>query len=212
MRRSAAELASTPEPGWPLVQGLISKSKLNIEVLPAERARADAELEALQVTTRSFLGALAHNCGGLLVDHGWLKILGCGCERFSFSITSLTRALGWADDDRPPQAVAVGLDVLGDFSPSTAARSLRRRMARSITSTRARWSGSTWLGGTAIGSRACSSARGSRSSTTTCAGRDGRPRFIVSFQGRGSASIRRFGQPSLGRSKGRAENRSASPN
>ncbi|WP_415004786.1 DUF2625 family protein [Aeromicrobium sp.] len=34
-----------------------------------------------QVTTGSTLGALAYNCAGLLIDHGWLRILAGGTDR-----------------------------------------------------------------------------------------------------------------------------------
>jgi len=45
-------------------------------VLPADPDAGPAALEALGVTDRSLLGALAVNTGGLAVDHGWLRVLG----------------------------------------------------------------------------------------------------------------------------------------
>jgi Protein of unknown function DUF2625 len=43
-------------------------------------------LAALQVTTRSPLGAVAAHTGGLLVDGGWLRVLGAGCARLPRAI------------------------------------------------------------------------------------------------------------------------------
>jgi hypothetical protein len=74
-------------------------------------AAARSCLEKLQVTTRSPLGALAHETGGLLVDHGWLRLLGCGHER-------LCRSLGqWNETLGVPLAdfVLVADDVVGGF-------------------------------------------------------------------------------------------------
>ena len=45
-------------------------------MLPADPDAAAPALEALGVTDRSLLGALAVNTGGLAVDHGWLRVLG----------------------------------------------------------------------------------------------------------------------------------------
>ncbi len=74
--RSLDELIDLQDPGWPLVQEWIAKASNPVEVLPADRARAEATLVELQVTTRSPMGAIALETGGLLVDSGWLRILG----------------------------------------------------------------------------------------------------------------------------------------
>src|SRR5579859_3285126 len=78
--RTLPELLSD-DPAWPLVQSWIAESSRPVEVLPTDRARAEAVLLALQVTTRSPMGALALETGGLLVDGGWLRILGGGGAR-----------------------------------------------------------------------------------------------------------------------------------
>jgi len=79
------ELLST-DPAWPEIAAAASGSR-RVTLLPPAPARARSCLEALQVTTRSPLGAVAHETGGMLVDHGWLRVLGSGHAR-------LTRSLG----------------------------------------------------------------------------------------------------------------------
>ena len=37
-------------------------------------------LSRLQVTARSMMGALALSSGGMLVDHGWVRLLGGVCR------------------------------------------------------------------------------------------------------------------------------------
>ncbi|MBP9203018.1 MAG: DUF2625 family protein [Kofleriaceae bacterium] len=48
------------------------------QILPAEPTDGQRVLGWLQVTTRSPLGAVALHTGGLLVDGGWLRVLGAG--------------------------------------------------------------------------------------------------------------------------------------
>ncbi|WP_406830506.1 DUF2625 family protein [Pedococcus sp. KACC 23699] len=76
--RSAEELASVDEPAWPAIESLVRQSSPLARILPVDRVTGEASLHGLQVTAASALGALALNCGGLLVDGGWLRILGGG--------------------------------------------------------------------------------------------------------------------------------------
>jgi hypothetical protein len=78
--RPLADLLST-DPAWPLVQSWIAEATHAVDALPADRARAEPVLLALQVTTRSPMGALALETGGLVIDGGWLRVLGGGCAR-----------------------------------------------------------------------------------------------------------------------------------
>jgi hypothetical protein len=71
-------LADVDEPAWPGLTALIDAAPLSVVVLPVSPDRAKAVLYRLQVTSRSALGALTLNCGGLLIDHGWLRVLGGG--------------------------------------------------------------------------------------------------------------------------------------
>lgn len=75
-----------------------------VEVLPAEPSRASACLAALEITTRSWLGAVVANAGGLLVDHGWLRVLGSGHEGLPDVPT---------ESDPQTGLVTVGYDVMG---------------------------------------------------------------------------------------------------
>jgi hypothetical protein len=73
-----------------------------------ERQEAEACLLALQVTARSTLGALALHTGGVVIDHGWLRLLGGGHGR----LPSLATANGVTDGQQPP-VLLIGFDVLG---------------------------------------------------------------------------------------------------
>jgi hypothetical protein len=107
MVRSYDELISD-DPAWPELAAAASASG-RVTVLPRDETAARSRLEKLQVTTHSTLGALAHETGGLLIDRGWLRVLGCGHPR-------LPRALGtWNEQLGIPLAsfLLVADDVVG---------------------------------------------------------------------------------------------------
>jgi Protein of unknown function DUF2625 len=65
----------------PLIRQWAIDSPLQVEFVPPAPESARRALETLQVSTRSPLGALAFHTGGVLLDHGWLRVLGSGSER-----------------------------------------------------------------------------------------------------------------------------------
>jgi hypothetical protein len=69
-------------------------------------------LHRLQVTARSALGALALNCGGVVVDNGWLRILGGGSDGLADLATANNLASPSAISTAPPN-LNVAYDVLG---------------------------------------------------------------------------------------------------
>ena len=105
--RTLADLTRTDDPAWPMIEAWVAASPRDVRVLPvAAEAKGDCLLR-LQVTTRSPLGALAWETGGMLVDHGWLRILGGGSEHLP-DIASASRV-----DGAPPPFLVVAHDVLG---------------------------------------------------------------------------------------------------
>jgi hypothetical protein len=48
-------------------------------------------LHDLQVSTRSTLGSVAYETGGILIDHGWLRFLGSGYSKLPRSVTDWNR-------------------------------------------------------------------------------------------------------------------------
>ena len=113
--RTLTELTTTDDPAWPLVQQWIASAPNGVAVLPVDRATAEAALLKLQVTLRSPMGAVAHHSGGLLIDHGWLRILGAGSERMKRSLPSWNEGRVPNDTDGRPTLVLVADDVLGGF-------------------------------------------------------------------------------------------------
>lgn len=107
-KRSLQELINKQEPGWDLVSGWIKQAKNKIRILPKNPTRADSALLAAQVTTRSPMGAIIYETGGILVDNGWLRILGSGS-------TELDRDLMDWNKGKQQGLLLVADDVLGGF-------------------------------------------------------------------------------------------------
>lgn len=104
--RPLAELIDTKDPSWPLVQSWIASAKNKVQVLPKTAGRADSALLAAQVTTRSPMGAVVYETGGILVDNGWLRILGSGSPALNRDL------MGW-NMDKQKGILLVADDALG---------------------------------------------------------------------------------------------------
>ena len=96
------------ESAWHEVATAVAGAPYRVEVLPAGRERAAACLAALEITTRSWLGAVVGHAGGLLVDGGWLRVLGCGHEGDRGHLPDVVAATAAAGG-----RLIVGVDVLG---------------------------------------------------------------------------------------------------
>lgn len=112
MTRPLSELVNPAEPGLVLVRDWMSRATRPVELLPCDPARGKETLLSLQVTTRSPMGALAYETGGLLVDDGWVRVLGASCDRLPRGLADWNRIGG---DRRLPGALLVGDDALGGF-------------------------------------------------------------------------------------------------
>ncbi len=111
-RRGLTALIDSKDSAWPLVQDWLAAARNPVDVLPAVRKRGEQTLVHLQVTTRSPLGAVALEIGGILVDRGWLRLLGSGSERLTGSL------LTWNDGTAiaaPQGALIVAHDAVGGF-------------------------------------------------------------------------------------------------
>src|SRR5689334_9116709 len=84
--RDLDALIDRQDSAWTRIVGWLSEARHPVEILPVDRSCGERTLLHLQVTTRSVLGSIALESAGLLVDHGWLRILGAGSERWSESL------------------------------------------------------------------------------------------------------------------------------
>lgn len=113
--RQLPELLEQSEPAWPLVQEWVREATNAVEVLPASMPGREEELLATQVTTRSPMGAVIYETGGLLIDHGWVRVLGSGHPRLPRSLPGWNNGRTVPTEDGRPSFLLVADDVLGGF-------------------------------------------------------------------------------------------------
>ena len=108
-------LINKDDPGWSLVQQWIKEAKNKVEVLPKDSLRADSALYKTQVTTRSPMGAIIHETGGILIDNGWIRILGSGCKRLDRSLMDWNKGKSFTNFGDPSSFLLIADDVMGGF-------------------------------------------------------------------------------------------------
>jgi hypothetical protein len=115
--RGLDELTDVDDPAWAGLQELFAAGEVPLKVLDADGAEGRRGLLQMQVTARSALGSLTLNCGGLLVDDGWVRVYGGGSRAHDAPMPSLAQVNAFpADFDpawAPGAALIVGHDVAG---------------------------------------------------------------------------------------------------
>lgn len=114
-KRLLDELINTTDSALPLIQAWIKNAHNHVGVLPTGRRRGEEVLLHLQVTTRSPVGAMALETGGMFIDHGWLRFLGSGCERMNGNLQNWNADEGRAGHYPLKDALIIAHDVLGGF-------------------------------------------------------------------------------------------------
>lgn len=111
--RTLTELINTDEPAWEIVSDWIGKAKNKIEVLPKDQKRAEETLVQTQVTTRSLMGAIIYETGGILVDDGWIRILGSGSEKMNRTLSEWNKGKTFGEYGEIPPYLFVADDAIG---------------------------------------------------------------------------------------------------
>jgi len=112
---SIEKLINKTDPAWPLVKKWIDSAKNKVEVLPVDSAKAKEVLYNAQMTTYATLGSVIYNTGGILVDNGWIRILGSGSEKLNRNIAEWNKGktLEEYGDNMPYLLIAD--DAIGGF-------------------------------------------------------------------------------------------------
>ncbi len=129
-------LTATQRPAWPELQRRVGEASVTVEVLAPDDATSRRTLEQLQVTTESYLGAVVVHTGGLLIDHGWLRVYGSPLPGGPDGLPGLAAMNDFptAPDDAwsPAHGLVVAHDVLGGtyvlngYDPGAVARPGKR--------------------------------------------------------------------------------------
>jgi len=113
--RSVEELINTTEPGWPLVKQWIDSAKNKVEILSCDTVKAKVALYKTQVTTRSPMGSIIYSTGGLLIDNGWIRILGSGNKKLDRTLPDWNKGKSFKEFGEGPSFLLVSDDAVGGF-------------------------------------------------------------------------------------------------
>ena len=115
IKKSIEELVCVNENTWEFIQSWLSNSSINYEVLNTSKEKAECTLHDLQITTKSTLGAIAYKTGGILVDHGWLKLLGSGNEKIFGDLSYWNCVNNISSIKKINNLMIIAYDVIGGF-------------------------------------------------------------------------------------------------
>ncbi|WP_165749026.1 DUF2625 domain-containing protein [Cellulophaga sp. Z1A5H] len=110
-----SELIHTEDPGWELISEWIKEATNKLEILPKNKEEADNALYLTQVTTRSPMGAILHETGGILVDHGWIRILGSGHIKLNRTLPDWNKGKTFKTYGEKPSLFLIADDAVGGF-------------------------------------------------------------------------------------------------
>lgn len=112
---AVSELINKTDPGWTYVKQWIDSARNKVEILPADIDKAKDALYKIQVTTRSPMGAIVYMTGGLLIDNGWIRILGSGDSRLPRSLPDWNKGKTFKDFGQPAPYLIIADDAIGGF-------------------------------------------------------------------------------------------------
>lgn len=83
--------------------------------MPVDTTRAKDALYKIQVTTRSPMGAVVYMTGGLLIDNGWIRILGSGSEKLNRTLPDWNKGKSFKEFGDAPTLLLIADDAIGGF-------------------------------------------------------------------------------------------------
>ncbi|QIL42520.1 DUF2625 domain-containing protein [Pedobacter sp. HDW13] len=112
---TAEELINKKDPAWPLVKKWIDSAKNKVEILSVDSTKAKEVLYNTQISTYSTLGSVIYNSGGIMVDNGWIRILGSGSERLNRSVSDWNKGKTVKEYGDNMPYLLVADDAVGGF-------------------------------------------------------------------------------------------------
>ncbi|UIR54597.1 DUF2625 domain-containing protein [Sphingobacterium sp. SRCM116780] len=113
--KTLKELINKKEPGWDLVKGWMKSAKNNFEILPRNPKKADEELLRVQISTKSPMGAIIFETGGILIDKGWLRILGSGSHKLNRGMMEWNKNKTYVHEGEKGGFLLIADDILGGY-------------------------------------------------------------------------------------------------
>lgn len=109
-----SELINSADSGWSLVQEWLKNAEVKVEILPRDLLKAEDNLLKAQVSTRSPMGSVIYETGGIIVENGLLRILGSGNKNLNRGIMDWNLNKSYKDNDKP-KFLLIADDIFGGF-------------------------------------------------------------------------------------------------
>jgi hypothetical protein len=113
-RLSVDQLIDHEHHAWNEILELLQGSRNNPVVLKATREDGEKTLYLLQISTKSYMGAVVLEAGAILWDNGWVVLLGAGHPEVSGSLTAWN-GLEESDFHSVDGMLVVAYDAAGGF-------------------------------------------------------------------------------------------------
>lgn len=113
--RPLKELINLTDPAWPLVQQWIAGAINKVQVLPRDSIKACDALYKTQVTTKSPMGAIIYMTGGILIDNGWIRVLGSGNKKLNRTVPDWNKGKSFKEYGDEPKFLLIADDAVGGF-------------------------------------------------------------------------------------------------
>lgn len=113
--KTLEELVNIEDSDWNLIKEWISSAKNQCCILPKDEERAQKELLNAQVTTRSTMGSVIYETGGILFDDGWIRVLGSGNQKINRGLMEWNKGKSFNSYGEQPSFLLVADDVIGGY-------------------------------------------------------------------------------------------------
>lgn len=113
--RHIEELINEKDSGWTLVTEWIKSAKNKVEILSVDKQKAKDALYKTQVTTRSPMGSIVYETGGILIDNGWIRILGSGNVKLNRSLPDWNLGKSFKEFGQASSFLLIADDAIGGF-------------------------------------------------------------------------------------------------
>ncbi|TCT17769.1 uncharacterized protein DUF2625 [Bibersteinia trehalosi] len=113
--KSFEELNDKANSAWLIMQDWFKAARNHYEILPKNVEEAAKQLIGMQLSTKAPIGAVIYETGGILIDHGWLRILGSGNEKLPRGLFDWNFGKTFEESGERPFHLLIADDAVGGY-------------------------------------------------------------------------------------------------
>src|SRR6478735_7465486 len=101
--------------GWDLVNEWVGSAKNKVILLPVFKSQAKENISKIQVTTKSPMGAIIYNSGGVVIEDGWIRIIGSGSDKMNRQFYNWNLDAGIFRKENSFSSLFIADDIVGGY-------------------------------------------------------------------------------------------------